>query len=370
MGVEILLPSWWQIVRESNMMLKAKVSSTPRGESFVGMNALLDFNWRFATNGIELTEDEFNELVVNNRRLVNIRGQWVKIDPNFIKQMKRLMEQAESEGLHMSDVLSRELMNQQEHGPEDAELIDSSAFAGIQFELSKQLRSLIRKLTAAENLPEYEVSPAFQGTLRPYQTYGMNWLLFLRESGFGACLADDMGLGKTIQMIAYFIHIKESGHQKTPSLIIAPTSVLGNWQRELQTFAPQLSVALHYGPRRKKGEGFAEYYKDADVVLTSYGLSHTDADELSSVTWSTICLDEAQNIKNAHTKQSRAIRKLKGHHHIALSGTPMENRLTELWSIFDFMNKGYLGSLTGFHKRYVLPIEKDRDENELNSFSN
>ncbi|MCY8520374.1 DEAD/DEAH box helicase, partial [Bacillus atrophaeus] len=365
MGVEILLPSWWQIVRESNMMLKAKVSSTPRGESFVGMNALLDFNWRFATNGIELTEDEFNELVVNNRRLVNIRGQWVKIDPNFIKQMKRLMEQAESEGLHMSDVLSRELMNQQEHGPEDAELIDSSAFAGIQFELSKQLRSLIRKLTAAENLPEYEVSPTFQGTLRPYQTYGMNWLLFLRESGFGACLADDMGLGKTIQMIAYFIHIKESGHQKTPSLIIAPTSVLGNWQRELQTFAPQLSVALHYGPRRKKGEGFAEYYKDADVVLTSYGLSHTDADELSSVTWSTVCLDEAQNIKNAHTKQSRAIRKLKGHHHIALSGTPMENRLTELWSIFDFMNKGYLGSLTGFHKRYVLPIEKDRDEKRI-----
>ncbi len=166
-------------------------------------------------------------------------------------------------------------------------------------------------------------------------------------------------------MIAYFLHVKESGRQKTPHLIIAPTSVLGNWQRELQTFAPDLSVALHYGPRRIKGDDFAAHYENADVVLTSYGLSHADSEELSSVTWSTICLDEAQNIKNAHTKQSRAIRKLKGLHHIALSGTPMENRLTELWSIFDFMNKGYLGSLTGFHKRYVLPIEKDRDEKRI-----
>lgn len=118
--------------------------------------------------------------------LVNIRGQWVKIDPQFIKQMKRLMEKAESEGLHMSDILARELMDQQEGGLEDSDLIDTSAFAGIQFDLSKQLRSLIRKLTAAENLPEHEVSPSFKGTLRPYQKYGMNWLLFLRESGFGS----------------------------------------------------------------------------------------------------------------------------------------------------------------------------------------
>nr|WGD91122.1 SNF2-related protein [Bacillus subtilis] len=119
------------------------------------------------------------------------------------------------------------------------------------------------------------------------------------------------------------------------------------------------------GAPAPKGDDFAAHYENADVVLTSYGLSHADTEELSSVTWNTICLDEAQNIKNAHTKQSRAIRKLKGLHHIALSGTPMENRLTELWSIFDFMNKGYLGSLTGFHKRYVLPIEKDRDEKRI-----
>ncbi|MGG3664481.1 DEAD/DEAH box helicase [Bacillus gobiensis] len=366
MGVEILLPSWWQIVKESSMMLKAKVSSSPRGESFVGMNALMDFNWQFATGGVELTEEEFNELVAGNRRLVNIRGQWVKIDPEFIKQMKKLMERAEIEGLHMSDVLARELSEQDEENlvGNDDELLDSSAFASIQFELSNSLRKMIQKLKNNENLPSYPVPEGFNGKLRPYQEHGVNWLLFLRESGFGACLADDMGLGKTIQMITYLLHVKEKG-QSAPALIICPTSVLGNWQRELETFAPDLKVKLHYGGNRPKEEDFASHYAETDVVLTTYGLSHSDFDELEGVRWSTICLDEAQNIKNAHTKQSRAIRKLIGEHHIALSGTPMENRLTELWSIFDFMNKGYLGSLGAFHKRYVLPIEKDRDEQRI-----
>ncbi|MGE6630306.1 DEAD/DEAH box helicase [Bacillus sp. NPDC077027] len=365
MGIEILLPSWWQIVKDSNMMLKAKVSSTPRGESHVGMDALMDFNWRFATNGIELTEEEFNELVKSKRRLVNIRGQWIKIDPMFIQQMKKMMERAENEGLHMSDILTRELANQEEQSESISELLDSSAFAHIQFELSSQLRGLMHQLSDTHEFPTYDISEQFKGTLRPYQQHGVNWLLFLRKHGFGACLADDMGLGKTIQMIAYFTYLKEQEKELRPSLIIAPTSVLGNWQRELETFAPHLNVALHYGPSRPQGDDFSATYESADIVLTSYGLAHSDREELTSAQWSTICLDEAQNIKNAHTKQSRAIRQLKGQHHIALSGTPMENRLTELWSIFDFMNKGYLGSLTNFHKKFVLPIEKDREEKRI-----
>ncbi|MGX9290334.1 DEAD/DEAH box helicase [Bacillus sp. A015] len=365
MGIEILLPSWWQIVKESTMMLKARISSTPRGESHVGMDALMDFNWRFATNGIELTEDEFNELVQSKRRLVNIRGQWIKIDPTFIQQMKKWMERAENEGLHMSDILSRELADQEASSEAIPELLDSSSFAHIQFELSSQLRGLVHQLNDAHELPSYEMSESFKGTLRPYQQHGVNWLLFLRSHGFGACLADDMGLGKTIQMIAYFTYLKEQQQTTAPSLIIAPTSVLGNWQRELETFAPHLSVALHYGPSRPQGGNFTKAYESTDIVLTSYGLSHSDRDELTSAKWNTICLDEAQNIKNAHTKQSRAIRQLKGLHHIALSGTPMENRLTELWSIFDFVNKGYLGSLTSFHKKFVLPIEKDREEKRI-----
>ncbi|MDA7025444.1 DEAD/DEAH box helicase [Bacillus sp. CLL-7-23] len=363
MGTEILLPSWWQIVKDTNILLKAKVSSARHGESFVGINALMDFNWRFATNGIELSEEEFQQLVANKRRLVHIRGQWIKIDPNFIKQMKKLMERAETEGLHMSDVLARELTDKNEQTEED-DMIDTSAFKEVQFELSYQLRNMIRKLNKHEDLPSYPVSEHFQGQLRIYQKEGLDWLLFLRKCGFGACLADDMGLGKTIQMIAYFAYLKEQ-EQKTPSLIIAPTSVLGNWQRELQSFAPHLTVVLHYGPKRPKDKAFQQLYQDADIVLTSYGLAQSDVDDFLQMAWSCICLDEAQNIKNAHTKQSRAIRKLKGQHHIALSGTPMENRLTELWSIYDFLNKGYLGSLSRFQKRFVLPIEKDHDKKRI-----
>lgn len=364
MGVEILLPSWWQVVKESQLMLKAKVSSTPRGQSFVGMNSLIDFNWRFATNGVEMSEEEFLELVSQQRRLVHFKGQWIKLDPAFIKQVQAILKKADREGLHLSDILHQEL-NAKDIDADDEDLLDTRAFANIQIELSQQMKSMLRKLTDTSELPTHEIPKEFLGTLRPYQQNGVDWLLFLRSVSFGACLADDMGLGKTIQMIAYFSYVKSTEQLKQPALIIAPTSVLGNWQKEFEKFAPDLRVKLHYGGNRAKRENFTEAIKDADIVLTSYGLSHADDEEISAITWSTICLDEAQNIKNAHTKQSRAIRKLRGQHHIALTGTPMENRLTELWSIYDFLNRGYLGSLHSFHKRFVLPIEKERNVEQI-----
>ncbi len=364
MGIEILLPSWWQVVKESQMMLKAKVSSTPRGQSFVGMNSLIDFNWRFATNGVEMSEEEFLALVSQKRRLVNFRGQWIKLDPAFIKQVQAILKRADREGLHLSDILHQEL-NAKDIDADDDDVVDTRAFANIQIELNQQMKKMLKKLTDTSELPTHQIPEEFLGTLRPYQQNGVDWLLFLRSVAFGACLADDMGLGKTIQMIAYFSYVKKHEKPEQPALIIAPTSVLGNWQKEFEKFAPHLKVKLHYGPNRAKEERFTASIQEADVVLTSYGLSHADFEELSSLTWNTVCLDEAQNIKNAHTKQSRAIRKLKGQHHIALTGTPMENRLTELWSIYDFLNRGYLGSLHSFHKRYVLPIEKDRDVEQI-----
>ncbi|WP_338778821.1 DEAD/DEAH box helicase [Metabacillus sp. FJAT-52054] len=357
MGIEILLPSWWQVVKESQMMVKAKLSSTPRGQSFVGMNTLVDFNWRFATNGIEMSEEDFNRLVNDQRRLVNIRGQWIKLDPAFIQQVKTLLKKAEKEGLHVSDVLHQELAGDRDEDSGEA----SGAFAEIEIELSKQMRGMMKRLTTMKSDQEYTVPDYFQGNLRPYQQQGVDWLLGLRENRFGACLADDMGLGKTIQMLAYFTYVRANEKPDTPALIIAPTSVLGNWQKEIEKFAPHLKVRLHYGPMRSRGELFAANVLDQDIVLTSYGLAHSDLEDLEAITWSTVCIDEAQNIKNAHTKQSRAIRSLQGLHHIALTGTPMENRLTELWSIFDFINRGYLGSLHKFHKQFVLPIEKDRE---------
>ncbi|MFT4416306.1 DEAD/DEAH box helicase [Fredinandcohnia humi] len=363
-GVGILLPAWWQAIKDAQLAVKAKVKTTSSGgrQSFVGLQSLINFDWRFSTNGVELSEDEFMSLVNQQRRLVQIRGKWIKLDPAFIKQVQTLVQRANKEGLHLRDVLEQELLAISEKA-EQEDLETARAFAGVQIELNRHLAQMITQLTNVKEIPTAVIPESFKGELRPYQQQGVDWLLFLRRFGFGACLADDMGLGKTIQMIAYFLTVKESGAK--PALIICPTSVLGNWQKELEKFAPSLRVHLHYGGNRLKGADFKNGVDQADIVLTSYGLSHLDEEEIASYEWGTICLDEAQNIKNAQTKQSRAIRKLKGDHNIALTGTPMENRLTELWSIFDFINGGYLGSLGQFQKRFVSPIEKDHDSEKI-----
>ncbi|MCH1625188.1 DEAD/DEAH box helicase [Fredinandcohnia sp. SECRCQ15] len=363
-GVEILLPAWWQAIKDAQLAVKARVKTSVGGkrQSFVGLQSLINFDWRFSTNGVDLSEEEFLDLVNQQRRLVNIRGRWIKLDPAFIKQVQSILQKANKDGLHVRDVLEQELLALSEQSSEE-ETESSRPFAGIQIELNRHLSQMITQLTDVKEIPKAVIPGSFKGELRPYQQQGVDWLLFLRRFGFGACLADDMGLGKTIQMIAYFLAIKESS-AKT-ALIICPTSVLGNWQKELEKFSPTLRVHLHYGSGRYKGEEFTQQAANADIVLTSYGLSHLDEEEISTFDWGTICLDEAQNIKNAQTKQSRTIRKLKGDHHIALTGTPMENRLTELWSIFDYINGGYLGSLGQFQKRYVTPIEKDRDEDKI-----
>ncbi|KAA0548540.1 DEAD/DEAH box helicase [Bacillus sp. BGMRC 2118] len=365
-GVEILLPSWWQSIKDSQAQLKAKVKTSPSSsrQSFVGMNAIIQYDWRLSTNGIDISEEEFTKLVEEKRRLINIRGRWIRLDPGFIKQVQTIMQKANREGLRFWDVLEQELL-QEEREANIEELESAQLFRHIQIEINDQLSGMIRKLTEAKELPPIEVPSTFKGELRPYQQHGVEWLSFLRGFGFGACLADDMGLGKTVQMITYFLHVKEKEKPKTPALIICPTSVLGNWQRELEKFAPSLNVQLHYGSHRKKGNLFKQSIKNADIVITSYGLAHLDLEELQDVQWSSLCIDEAQNIKNADTKQSRSVRSLTGTHHIALTGTPMENRLSELWAIYDFINRGYLGSLHQFHKRFVVPIERDHEKERV-----
>jgi SNF2 family DNA or RNA helicase len=383
LGVEILLPAWWEAMRTANLKVKARVkgNASSHRPSFVGLQAMLDFDWRFSMNGVDLSEDEFQKLVSEKRRLVYIRGRWVKLDPAFIRQIQDLMKKAEKEGLHVRDLIEQEMVEPEED--DDGE--NPKAFAKIQIELNRQWKTMLHQLTELKELPIEPVPDSLNAELRPYQQTGMSWLLFLRKYGFGACLADDMGLGKTIQLISYLLAVKElevsaaskgraakngapekDGHVETgAALIICPTSVLGNWQKELERFAPSLNVYLHYGSNRLKEEAFREKALASDIVLTSYGLTHLDEVEFGSLTWSSIAIDEAQNIKNAQTKQSRAVRKLKGHHHIALTGTPMENRLAELWSIFDFTNHGYLGSLGQFQKRFIIPIEKDDEKQKI-----
>ncbi|WP_458411827.1 DEAD/DEAH box helicase [Schinkia sp. CFF1] len=362
-GVEILLPAWWQEIRAMNPKLKIQLRSSVGSaqQSLLGLQAIGDFDWKFATGNAELDEDVFLQLVEQNRRLVKVNGKWMKLDPTFIKQVKEIMVRVKKEGLSFQDILAQELTTAAGTDDNNDHELDNP-LSQIQIGLNTHLEKLLFHLHNISTIPSIKVPKSLNGELRAYQQQGVEWLVFLRKFKFGACLADDMGLGKTVQMITYFLYVKEKEKPKMPALIICPTSVLGNWQRELQKFSPSLKVYLHYGSSRKKGEELASLVQDYDIVLTSYGLSAMDDGDLKGILWSTICLDEAQNIKNAFTKQSKAIRSFSGQHHIALTGTPIENRLTELWTIFDFMNRGYLGSLTSFVRRYVTPIEKNKDE--------
>jgi superfamily II DNA or RNA helicase len=215
-----------------------------------------------------------------------------------------------------------------------------------------------------EDLPTPDL---FHGTLRPYQQIGMSWLVHLRKWGMGACLADDMGLGKTIQLLAYLAYCKKTDLLRGPFLLVCPTSVLGNWLKEVERFFPSLSVMIHHGADRLKGEEFSLQVESCDLILTTYSLVQRDAEELGSIHWDGVALDEAQHIKNAYTKQSRIVRKLHADHRIALTGTPVENRIDELWSIFEFLNPNFLGPYSSFRRGFILPIERSGDQQRMNT---
>jgi len=199
----------------------------------------------------------------------------------------------------------------------------------------------------------------FDGELRPYQERGVGWLTFLGRLGLGACLADDMGLGKTAQVIASLLADPTDG----PALVVCPTSVLGNWERELVRFAPALSVLVHHGPDRFRGhdEPFTERATAHDVVLTSYALVARDAADLEVVGWGRLVLDEAQQVKNPYTAQARAVHRIPAVRRIAMTGTPVENRLSDLWAIMHAVNPGLLGGARSFKERFAGPIERDAD---------
>ncbi|WP_430081291.1 DEAD/DEAH box helicase [Paenibacillus ferrarius] len=368
-GTSVFLPAWWERIRKQRPKLRAKIKSSVGSarETMFGLTQLMQFDWKLAVGDLELTEEEFYQLLEEKRKLVQIRGNWIQLDPRFMAQVELIMKKVQKkQGLSFRDVL--ELHFAGEAGdllPVDDDP-DAQRYLDMEVELNEQLTQMIEQLTQTASIPKAEPPPSFHGSLRHYQVDGISWLLFLRRFGLGGCLADDMGLGKTIQWITYLLTVKESEAPATPSLLICPTSVLGNWQMELKRFAPSLKVHLHYGPGRLKGAAFKEkLVGGCDLVLTSYTLSHLDESELGDIVWNSICLDEAQNIKNAYTKQASAIRRLNGYHRIALTGTPIENRLTELWSIFDFANPGYLGTVREFTHRYVNAIERTQDSETI-----
>lgn len=378
-GWQVLLPAWWEAASRKKPRLRAKVNSGTgeggkAGGSLFGLDSLIDFDWRIAIGEVDLSEAEFAELVARNVRLVRFRGQWIQLDPALLAQIRRAMASVDKgQGLSFQDVLQLHLLGGEgtgvtdRDGESEEEAAANAERIRLEVELNEHLLKLIGQLNQMSDLPKLPVPTGLRAELRSYQQEGYAWLSFLRRFGLGACLADDMGLGKTVQLIAYLLYIQENAPPdpdagKLPSLIICPTSVLGNWQKEISRFAPSLKVMLHYGSRRLSGEDFLEEAKQADVVLTSYATCSLDQETLQGLTWTSVSLDEAQNIKNAQTKQSTVVRSIPARHRIALTGTPIENRLAELWSLYDFINPGYLGTAREFNTRFATAIEKDKDE--------
>lgn len=361
LGFEVVLPAWLRELKQTKMRVRVSASNQSQ-KSVAGLDDILAFKWQLSLNGEEINADEFRKIVEENREFVRIGDEWFRMDVNWMNEIRELMDKAEEENWTVRELLFRELPNEltAPMEEEDAET-DDPLFA---FEMQRSLQDYIEQLTTKKGLPPIPTPAGLHAELRPYQQEGFEWLTFMRDQNFGAVLADDMGLGKTVQMISYLLYTYENLKVDEPTLIICPTSVLGNWQKELDRFAPSLKVMSHYGSNRLKDDGFKTVLQSdkPNIVLSTYGTISQDIEFLEHLDWATVTLDEAQNIKNMQTLQSRAIRRLNGKHHIALTGTPIENRLSELWAIFDFIHKGYLGSFGKFQEQFIVPIEREESE--------
>jgi len=350
----ILPPSLRPGTEEKKLGLKITALEPTAGQR-LGMQTLLNYRWELAIGDLTISAQEFQRILDMRSPLVEVNGTWIALQPGEMRSAQQLLTTPPSQTLSVEDLLRL--------GSGENQVMEKLPV--VSFEAQGVLEELLANLGKNEAIAPLEPPDTFQGQLRPYQARGLAWLAFLERWGLGACLADDMGLGKTIQTIAFLLHLKAGGVSNQPSLLICPTSVLGNWEREVQKFAPSLKVLLHYGDKRPKGQKFAQAAQELDLIITSYPLMVRDWKTLHAVGWQVLILDEAQNVKNPDTKQSKAVRELKAEFRIALTGTPVENRLGELWSILDFLNPGYLGSKQFFQRRFAVPIEKFGDRSSL-----
>ncbi|MDI7275554.1 MAG: DEAD/DEAH box helicase [Anaerolineae bacterium] len=372
-GFGILAPPWWDRtkgraarlgvrlrVRGASMAsMASSASSAPGaapGESRFGLDSLVEYDWQVALGDQVMGKDEFRRLVALKVPLVRVRGEWVEIRPEDVDAAIEFWDKRRKAG---TATLGQALATALQAGSGDGEL----GLPVVGVDADGWVAGLIQRFSdGGERIQELPAPREFAGSLRPYQVRGYSWLSFLKEWGIGACLADDMGLGKTIQVIALVLRAKEDGALGAPVLLVCPTSVVGNWCRELERFAPSLRVMVHHGVDRLSGARFAAEAAAHDVVITTYSLVYRDEKHLRGLDWHGIVLDEAQNIKNPGTRQSRSVRRLKAGFRAALTGTPIENRLSELWSIMDFLNPGYLGPAADFRRKFALPIERYRDQ--------
>lgn len=326
-----------------------------RSAGWFDADQLIDFDWTLAVGDEEISGPEFKMMVEARTPYIRLGGSW-KLVPmqEILARLKDLGGPGKATGAAQ---FSRAVLMGEETGETSPVQLEVDVADD-----AMEARRVIGFFLHADPPKPMPTPQGFHGTLRQYQQTGYAWLLHLRGLGCGACLADDMGLGKTIQVLAYLLYLKEQGQSSGTHLLICPTSLLQNWKAEVARFAPSLRLYVHHGAERNApledgGDRLAAAMQTHDVVMTTYAIAVRDLDILGAIEWDAIIADEAQNIKNADTKQARAVQSLRARHRIALTGTPVENRLEELWSIFHFTNPGYLGSLSWFRKKLAGPSD-------------
>jgi SNF2 family DNA or RNA helicase len=396
-GFGVVFPNWWHAQTHTRLGLRLRFFSENRPDqksngqepgdapvrnaSPLTLSSLINFHWELTLGDQLLNPEEFERLVALQSPLINIRGRWVELDHRQAEAARTFLHKNRSEGqlnllqaVRMAQAYLREEGEEMVTGNELLPVLEldeaiSEVLPLDTVEVEGWLDQVLMRLRGDEQIEEIEEPDGFVGKLRPYQRRGVGWLDYLRRIGFGACLADDMGLGKTIQAIALLLHQRNTaaaiGETVPPALLICPTSVVANWRHEIERFAPEMNALVHHGSGRQTGEEFLDALKAHDLVITSYGTARRDIDTLASILWSNVILDEAQNIKNPSAKQTQAASRINALNRIALTGTPVENRLLELWSIMEFLNPGYLGNRERFRQQYILPIERYNDETAL-----
>ncbi len=356
-GFGVLVPDWFRKRLRLNLKLEP-FDEIEEGSGLFGLGGLCAYEWRIAVGDATLSLAELRALAALKLPLVMARGRWIVLRPEDVEAALAFFEGRAERGQAPAGELIRESL---ELG---AEAASNAEAPPVEIEADGWLQELL-STNGDRKLREIPTPATLDGELRPYQQRGLAWLSFLSSLGLGACLADDMGLGKTVQLLALLLAEREHAERRkrlAPTLLVCPMSVVGNWEREAERFAPGLGVHVHHGPERLAEKKFARAARASDLVITTYALATRDRETLGAVEWGRVALDEAQNIKTIDTKQTRAIRSLRARHRVALTGTPVENRLTELHSIMDFLNPGLLGPAATFKRCYARPIERYRDE--------
>lgn len=351
-GILSRIPNWWKNKSES---LKISVSVGDKTPSKLDFNALVDFDAKLYLGGMEIDSKELKELLSEAEGLTFIKGKWIEVNHKKLSETLKAYEQAqklmEKTDINMIDAMRFKINSQKIfHIPVDS--------CELEVTNGQWLSSVVNTLTHPDTIESITGGEDFHADLRVYQKRGLNWLNFMKSLGLGACLADDMGLGKTVQVIALLNYIRTKKQEKT--LLIVPASLIGNWISEILKFAPSIKYYIvHPSENKNLGENYGSCVDEHDLFITTYGMI-LKYDWIKAITWDTLILDEAQAIKNPGTKQTRVVKQLKASYKIAMTGTPIENRLFDLWSIFDFLNKGLLGTVKEF-KNFTKKLRESSD---------